>query len=134
MISAAVDLSIHILTLEPESEKGILRRAAILLVLNFIKALDSARSEGKKLGFGFVGQSLDDVRRVLEYVESTDGDGLVRQHAKDVIESLDAWQINSLIRPQTKQTDIKELAGLRITPRGVQDTSGHVRPRIEEID
>ena len=134
LISAAVDLSIHILTLEPESEKGILRRAAILLVLNFIKALDSARSEGKKLGFGFVGQSLDDVRRVLEYVESTDGDGLVRQHAKDVIESLDAWQINSLIRPQTKQTDIKELAGLRITPRGVQDTSGHVRPRIEEID
>ncbi|PVH84121.1 hypothetical protein DL98DRAFT_453607 [Cadophora sp. DSE1049] len=134
LISTAVDLSIHILTLEPESEKGILRRAAILLIMNFVKALDSARSEGKKLGFGFVGQSLDDVRRVLEYIESTDGDGLVRQHAKDVIESLEAWQINALIRPQNEQTDIKELAGLRITPRGVEDTSGRVRPRIEEID
>ncbi|KAK0107683.1 hypothetical protein ONS96_003484 [Cadophora gregata f. sp. sojae] len=134
LISTAVDLSIHVLTLEPESEKGILRRAAILLIMNFVKALDSARSEGKKLGFGFVGQSLDDVRRVLEYIASTDDDGLVREHAKDVIESLEGWQINALIRPQNDQTDIKELAGLRITPRGVEDTSGHVRPRIEEID
>lgn len=134
LISTAVDLSIHILTLEPEPEMGILRRAAILLVMNFVKALDSARAEGKTLGFGFVGQSLDDVRRVSEYIEGTDVDGLVRQHAKDVIESLEAWQINSLIRPQSEQSEIKELAGLRITPRGVEDASGRVRPRIEEID
>ncbi|KAH6713742.1 hypothetical protein BKA61DRAFT_48215 [Leptodontidium sp. MPI-SDFR-AT-0119] len=134
LISTAVDVSIHILTLELEPEMGILRRSAILLVMNFVKALDSARTEGKKLSFGFVGQSLDDVRRVLEYIEGTDGDGLVRQHAKDVIESLEAWQINSLIRPQNEQTEIKELAGLRITPRGVEDASGRVRPRIEEID
>ncbi|KAG4430858.1 hypothetical protein IFR05_013659 [Cadophora sp. M221] len=134
LISTAVDVSIHILTLELEPEMGILRRSAILLVMNFVKALDSARAEGKKLGFGFVGQSLDDVRRVLEYIEGTDGDGLVRQHAKDVIESLEAWQINSLIRPQNEQTEIKELAGLRITPRGVEDANGRVRPRIEEID
>ncbi|KAH7397816.1 hypothetical protein BKA64DRAFT_600801 [Cadophora sp. MPI-SDFR-AT-0126] len=134
LISTAVDMCIHILTLEPEPEKGILRRSAILLIISFVKALDSARSEGKKLSFGFVGQSLDDVRRVLEYIESTDTDGLVRQHAKDVIESLEAWQINALIRPQNERTDIKELAGLKITPQGIQDTSGRVRPRIEEID
>ncbi|KAL2069653.1 hypothetical protein VTL71DRAFT_14332 [Oculimacula yallundae] len=134
LISAAVDLSIHILTLEPEPEMGILRRAAILLIMNFVKALDSARVGGKKLGFGFVGQSLDDVRRVLDYIEGTDGDGLVRQHAKDVIESLEAWQINTLIRPENEQADLKELAGLKIMPRGVEDANGQVRPRIEEID
>ncbi|KAH7346592.1 hypothetical protein BKA65DRAFT_477782 [Rhexocercosporidium sp. MPI-PUGE-AT-0058] len=134
LISTAVDASIHVLTLETEPEMGILRRAAILLIMNFVKALDAAREEGKKLGFSFVGQSLDDVRRVLEYIEGTDGDGLVRQHAKDVIESLEAWQINALIRPQNEQTEIKELAGLRITPRGVEDASGRIRPRIEEID
>ncbi|CZT45900.1 uncharacterized protein RSE6_06257 [Rhynchosporium secalis] len=132
LISTAVDLSIHILTLEPEPETGILRRAAILLIMNFVKALDSARAEGKKLSFGFVGQSLDDVRRVLEYVESTDGDGLVKLHAKDVIENLETWEMNSLIHPWNEQTEIKELAGLKITPQ--EDVNGRVRPRIEEID
>ncbi|KAE8453472.1 hypothetical protein EG329_010333 [Mollisiaceae sp. DMI_Dod_QoI] len=133
-ISTAVDLSIHILTLEPEPEKGILRRSAILLIMSFIKALDSARIEGKKLGFGLVGQSLEDVQRILEYVEGTDNDGLVRQHAKDVIEGLQSWQMNALIPPQREQTELQELAGLSITPRGVEDSSGRVRPRIEEIE
>ncbi|KAK6587000.1 hypothetical protein PZA11_000290 [Diplocarpon coronariae] len=134
IISTAVDLSIHILTLEPEPEKGILRRAAMLLLMTFVKALDSARAEGKKLGFGFVGQSLDDVRRIVEYVEGSDGDGLVRQHARDVIEGLEAWQINALIPPQREQPPLQELAGLRITPRGVEDSNGRLRARIEEVE
>ncbi|KAJ5051876.1 uncharacterized protein L3040_001639 [Drepanopeziza brunnea f. sp. 'multigermtubi'] len=136
IISAAVDLSIHILTLEPEPEKGILRRSGIRLIMNFVKALDTARSEGKRLGFGFVGQSLDDVRRVLEYIEGTDVDGLVRQHARDTIEGLEAWEINALIPPPTQreQTSLRELAGLTITPGGVSDPDGRIRPRIVEIE
>jgi hypothetical protein len=133
IISTAVDLSIHILTLEPEPEKGILRRAAILLIMSFVRALDLARAEGKKLGFGLVGQSLDDVMRILTYVEQTDNDGLVRQQAADVIEGLRSWQINALIPPQREQTEIRELAGLSISPRIVEDTNG-IRPRIEEIE
>ncbi|CZR51986.1 uncharacterized protein PAC_01863 [Phialocephala subalpina] len=134
LVSTAVDLSIHILTLEPEPEKGILRRSAILLVMSFIKAGDVAREQGRKLGFGLVGQSLEDVKRVLEYVESMDSDGLVRGHARDVVEGLRDWQMNILIPKQEEQTELKELAGLRITPRGVENGSGRVRPRIEEIE
>ncbi|KAK2627896.1 hypothetical protein QTJ16_002542 [Diplocarpon rosae] len=134
LISTAVDLSIHILTLEPEPEKGILRRAAMLLLMHFVKALDSARAEGKKLGFGFVGESLDDVRRMVEYVEGSDGDRLVRQHARDVIESLEAWQINALIPPQREQPSVQQLAGLRITPLGFVDSNGRIKPRIEEVE
>ncbi|RDL37038.1 ARM repeat-containing protein [Venustampulla echinocandica] len=132
--SAAIDMSIHILTLEPELQRAILRRAAILLIMDFIRALEAARSEGRSLGFGFVGQSLDNVTRVLEYVKDTDSDGLVRQHAKDVVESLQAWQMNSLFASRAEpQTEIQELSGLHIRPGGGSRES-RMTPRIEEIE
>jgi hypothetical protein len=135
-VATTIDLSIHILTLEPESESAIARRSAILLILSFVKALDAARSEGKKIGFGFAGKSLEDISRILEYISHADNDGLVRQHAEDVLEGLKTWQMNSLLPMQGEpQTEIKELAGLSITPGGnLVDRSGKVRPRIEEID
>ena len=132
LISTIIDLSIHILTLEPEPEKGILRRSAILLIMGFVRALDSARAEGKKLGFGFVGQTLEDIQRILKYVEDTDNDGLVRQHARDVVESLQVWQMNALLPSNHSQTEIRELAGLSITPG--DDLNSRTRPRIEEIE
>jgi hypothetical protein len=133
LISTTIDLSIHILTLELEPEKGILRRSAILLIMSFVRALDEARTEGRKLGFGFVGQSLDDVQRILEYVVDTDNDGLVRQHARDVVEGLQTWQINSLLPSQNEQTEIRELAGLSINP-SLGESDARMRPRIEEIE
>ncbi|TGO14174.1 hypothetical protein BTUL_0057g00410 [Botrytis tulipae] len=141
-ISMSVDLSIHILTLEPEAEKGILRRSAILLVMSFVRALDKARSEGRQLGFGFVGQSLDDMTRILRYVQGTDNDGLVRQHAKDVVEGIESWQLNSLIPvgnlagggdiENLSARGIENLAGLNITP--VSRNVNVTKPRIEEIE
>jgi hypothetical protein len=134
LVSTTVDLNIHILTLEPEPEKGILRRAAILLIMHFVKALDTARTEGKKLGFGFVGQSLEDVKRILSYVEASDNDGLVKQHARDVIEGLQAWQINALLPERNTSNEISELAGLSINPGSSSKTTGGMRPQIEEIE
>ncbi|APA15463.1 hypothetical protein SS1G_13388 [Sclerotinia sclerotiorum 1980 UF-70] len=141
-ISMSIDLSIHILTLEPEVEKGILRRSAILLVMSFVRSLDKARSEGRHLGFGFVGRSLDDITRILKYVQNMDNDGLVRQHAKDVVEGIKSWQMNSLIPigdsgrgdsfEHLSTGGIGSLAGLNITP---VDRNGNVaRPKIEEIE
>ena len=134
LISASVDLSIHILTLESEPEKGILRRAAVLLIMSFVRALDTARNQGKRLAFGFVGQSLDDVQRILKYVEQTDNDGLVKQHAADVIEGLQTWQGNSLLPLHSEKTEIEQLAGLSIKPIGGGTSSIGGRPRIEEIE
>ncbi|TGO46418.1 hypothetical protein BCON_0326g00070 [Botryotinia convoluta] len=141
-ISMSVELSIHILTLEPEVEKGILRRSAILLVMSFVRALDKARFEGRQLGFGFVGQSLDDMTRILRYVQGTDNDGLVRQHAKDVVEGIESWQMNSLIPvgnlagaggiENLSARGIENLAGLNITP--VSRNANVTKPRIEEIE
>lgn len=135
LVSKAIDTSIHILTLEPSPSSGILRRAAILLIMHFVKALDTARSEGKKLGFGFVGQSLSDVKRILGYVQETDGDGLVRQHARDVVEGLAAWEMNSFIPSvMQQQGEIGELAGLSIKPSSGLAEDGRMKPRIEEIE
>jgi hypothetical protein len=134
-LSTAVDLCIHILTLESEPEKGILRRAAILTILSFAKALEKARQEGIKLGFGFVGQSLQDVNRVLEYIEGSDNDGLVRQHARDVIESLQAWEMNMVTSGSIKeQSSLQELAGLSVNPMSEVNLRDRVRPKIEEIE
>lgn len=133
LISTVLDLSIHILTLETEPEKGILRRSAILLIMNFIRALETAREQQTKLSFGLVGKNLDDVKRVLQYVEETDNDGLVRQHAKDVIDGLQTWQFNALLPSQNPQFRIQEMAGLAISPGGETDSAGK-RPRIEEIE
>jgi hypothetical protein len=141
LVSGGVDLSINILALEPEPEKGILRRSAILLVMSLIRALDKAQEEGKKLGFGLAGQSLDDVLRILKYVQETDNDGLVRQHAKDVVEELGVWQMKYLrgadIRTEMpQQVGLEELAGLSINPSRSRTTEPDLggRPRIEEIE
>ncbi|TQN73280.1 RNA polymerase II assembly factor RTP1, partial [Colletotrichum shisoi] len=97
LVSIAVDLCINVLALEREIEKGIIRRAAIFVVLGFVKALDAAKQSGRRLGFGLTDQSREDITRTLKYVAVTDNDGLVQQHARDFIESLEAWQLSSMM-------------------------------------
>jgi hypothetical protein len=133
LISSAVDLSINVLALEPEPEKAILRRAAILLVMSLVRALDGAQEEGKKLGFGLAGQSLDDVLRILQYVSATDGDGLVRKHAEDVTAGLQTWQVKTLVAAVADPTaELQEIAGLPVSAGS--GPAGARRPRIEEVD
>ncbi|KAK5997237.1 hypothetical protein PT974_02591 [Cladobotryum mycophilum] len=138
LVSTGVDLSINILTMEPELEKGILRRAAILLILSFVRALDKARETGQKLGFGLTDESRQDIQRTLNYVAATDNDGLVQQHAQDVVESLENWGMASLLPTQAEASvpGFAGLAGLRLSPGGnqIMDGTGKLRPRIEEIE
>ncbi|KAL2880547.1 hypothetical protein SGCOL_004269 [Colletotrichum sp. CLE4] len=136
LVSIAVDLCINVLTLEREIEKGIIRRAAILVVLGFVKALDSAKQSGRKLGFGLTDQSREDITRTLKYVAVTDNDGLVQQHARDVIESLENWQLSSMVASgvNTGEPSIGRLAGLTIDQDRSLPSVNTKRPRIEEIE
>ncbi|KAM0284530.1 hypothetical protein ACHAQH_001896 [Verticillium albo-atrum] len=137
LVSASVDLSVNILTLEPEPEKGILRRAAVLLIMSFVKALDDARQTGRSIGFGLTDSSRDDIMRVLKYIVITDNDGLVQQHAKDVIESLDSWQMATLLpvgREQSAGSSIGGLTNLNLGQNFSAPSIGQQRPRIEEIE
>ncbi|RFU78825.1 hypothetical protein TARUN_3392 [Trichoderma arundinaceum] len=138
LVSAGVDLSINVLAMEPELEKGILRRAAILVILSFVRALDKAKESGQRLGFGLTDQSREDIQRTLRYIAATDNDGLVQQHARDVIESLENWGMASLLPSQAEANaapGLTRLAGLHVNPEGtLVDASGRPRPRIEEVE
>ncbi|KAH7237481.1 uncharacterized protein BKA55DRAFT_693970 [Fusarium redolens] len=137
LVSGSVDLCINILAMEREMETAILRRAAILNVLSFVRALNIAKESGRKLGFGLTDESREDIVRTLQYVAQTDNDGLVQQHAKDVVESLENWQMASILPPQesTSSPGLTQLAGLHVNPSGtLVDAAGKPRPRIEEVE
>ncbi|KAM7206192.1 hypothetical protein V8F33_000478 [Rhypophila sp. PSN 637] len=158
LLYTAVDLCVSILRMETEMEKGILRRSAVLLVLSFVRALDKARSERRSLGIGFGMAAQQDILTALGYVAQTDNDGLVRQHARDVIEGLENWNVTSLVGDASEEanrgllggigtgTGLPRLAGLVVDP-GRSMSAAHVKdgsaaggnrpgshPRIEEIE
>ncbi|KAJ2895082.1 hypothetical protein MKZ38_006904 [Zalerion maritima] len=140
LVTAAVDLSMDVLTLEPEIERGILRRSAVLAVMSFVRALDSAKDGQKWLGFDLTEQSREKLSRVLSYIADTDNDGLVQQHAKDVVESLANWKMATLMPMTPRQANepaFTRLAGLAVDPtHGLTSLSGNNgrRPVIEEIE
>jgi len=139
LVSAAIDLCINVLALESELEKGILRRAAIIVVLEFVRALDNARQHKMRLGFGLTEESRKDILRTLQYIESTDNDALVQQHSRDVIESLENWQIRSLLPEAARmESGLERLVGLKVDPnRGQIGNAGGTpsrRPKIEEVE
>ncbi|KAG6360729.1 hypothetical protein INS49_011794 [Diaporthe citri] len=110
----------------------------VLVILAFVRALNNAKENGRRLGFGLTEESQEDIKRVLSYVASTDNDGLVKQHASDVVESLDNWRLGSLVSQVPEQAPgmtLTRLAGLSVDPEGApfaERTSS--RPRIEEIE
>jgi hypothetical protein len=110
-------------------------------VLSFVRALEEARGKGRELGFGFGRQAQEDVMRMLRYVVETDNDGLVVQHARDVVESLETWQVVKLLPAEGSQQQIlggtlTKLAGLEVNPeRSITAQGGSgARPKIEEVE
>lgn len=138
LVTASVDLSVNVLTVESGIEAGILRRSAVLVILAFVRALDKAKEQGRRVGFGLTEESQEDIKTVLRYIADTDNDGLVKQHASDVVESLDNWRVGSLIsqaQEQTPATTLTRLAGLSVDPeRAALADRTSSRPRIEEIE
>ncbi|KAJ6068854.1 hypothetical protein N7499_010741 [Penicillium canescens] len=161
IVSSAVDLALGTLTLEPEVESAILRRASVVLILDTLKALETAREArgGRDIGFGFSlsdgatpqgsnssGQStignIPTMLHTLGFVESREEDGIARGHLRALIESLEVWMEKSLMWAIGAHDDQETLnpqfglsdriEGLKVNPLGGQDGAG--RPRIEEIE
>ncbi len=79
--------------------------------------------------------------RILGYVEQTDDDGLVRQHAQDALESLKNLRLVQLVPHQHDQgvtPPAVQIAGLDMTrpslPSLDADKGRRARPRIEEVE
>ncbi|KAI4174377.1 MAG: hypothetical protein LQ343_002312 [Gyalolechia ehrenbergii] len=128
--STALDCVLAILKLERIEEKAILRRAAVLVIMSIVRAIDSAEERGQRLGFGFAGENLREVITVLRYVEVTEADEVVVGHVRAVIESLEAWQQKSILGPSMERDDREmeiSMDSLRLGARGKT-------VRIEELD
>ncbi|RDW79040.1 RTP1/Tango6 family protein [Aspergillus mulundensis] len=120
ILSSSVDLALATLTLEPDNEWAILRRASAVLLLDILKAMDTARENRKTqdLGFGFTladessrgfgaggdyrrGPStignIPHMLRTLAGVEARETDSIVRGHIRVLTESLEAWIEKSLL-------------------------------------
>ncbi|RAK73238.1 RTP1/Tango6 family protein [Aspergillus fijiensis CBS 313.89] len=116
ILSAAVDLALATLTMEPEPESAILRRASAVLLSDVLKAMDTVREEkgADALGFGFslaeqnsaaamrnnsttVIGNIPRMLRTLTFVESGETDPIVRGHVRVVVESLEAWLEKALM-------------------------------------
>ena len=159
--SSAVDLALSTLNLEPGPESAILRRAAVVLLLDLVKALDTARENGSDIGFGFSFTTAQDpsaatdpgsaignvpeILRVVQFVESKETDTIVRGHIRVLVESLENWMENYLlwgIRASAGQVRDDELqfelgdriAGLDIQPLAEEGNRIGGRPRIEEVE
>ncbi|KAJ5672002.1 hypothetical protein N7507_001129 [Penicillium longicatenatum] len=159
VVGSAVDLALATLTLEPAPESAILRRASVVLILDILKALDTAREDrkGGDVGFGF--SFMDDgyahaetqsrgpstignipsMLRTLGFVESREEDVIVRGHLRALIESLEVWLEKSLLWgigsgsiPEIKTELDDRIAGLDVDPMAGRGESS--RPRIEEIE
>lgn len=136
LVEGSVDLCVNILTMEPEMEKAILRRAAIVLILTFVKALADAREQQRRLGFGLADASREHIVQILEYVAQTDNDGLVQQHAQDVVESLRNWQVTAMLpEAQDAGPAFTRIAGLEVNLPELEDEEARrPKPLIEEIE
>lgn len=158
--SSAVDLTLSTLSLEPDPESAILRRASVVLLLDILKALDTARETRGRNGLGF-GFSLSDesssssntgrgsatignlpqMLRTLHVVESRETDSIVRGHIRVLIESLEAWTEKSLLWGigarglEDEENEPQLHLGDRISGLTVDPLAGRTgRPRIEEIE
>ncbi|KAL8719598.1 MAG: hypothetical protein Q9181_008044 [Wetmoreana brouardii] len=128
--STAIDCVLAILKLERSAERAILRRAAVMVIISIVKALDAAEERGHQLGFGFAGENLAEVITVLRYVEVTDEDEVVIGHVRAVIESLEAWQQKSMLG----LSRAREPQEARLTLDGERIVGLPGRPKIEELD
>ena len=95
IISDALDVCMSILTLETAVGAAILRRAAVVCVCGILKALVGLGEDGdgevwREGVWEVVKGRIVEIRRVVGYLLVTDGDGLVREQARVVIENLDA--------------------------------------------
>ncbi len=133
LTSTAIDCALAILKLEKSFERAILRRAAVMLIMSVVRAIDAAEERGQNLGFGFAEENLAEVLAVLGYVEGTDGDEVVVGYVRAVVESLEAWRLKAVMGLGRERT-VREGSEMGISLDGLLVAGRDGRGRIEEVE
>ncbi|MCJ1438520.1 hypothetical protein MMC27_007910 [Xylographa pallens] len=135
-LSGSIDLAIAILKIESSPEKVILRRAAALLLMSVVRALDQAAEQHQPLGVKFVEEGLGEVSEVLGYLRDMETDEMVKGHEGEVIEGLARWRAKTLLG-MNGEGDGGIKFGLDGGLKGLDvslDRHDGPRPKIEEIE
>jgi Required for nuclear transport of RNA pol II C-terminus 1/Required for nuclear transport of RNA pol II C-terminus 2 len=140
-LDVAIDIAHSILIVEPSASKAILRRAAALVFLSLLQALDNALEENREGHVGLETGKWAEVEKVLEYVRDMDADGLTREYAGNVLEGLENYRMKRVVkvRDQGLEEALRPRLGLEGQLRGLEgmpavDDEGVRKPKIEEVE
>lgn len=136
-VDAGLQIVLLVLTVETGEIFFILRRAAVLVVMGLLRALDESLDAGEAGPVDLGMRQQDEVERVLRWVRDEDNDDLVRDHAASVLEGLETLRLKKLYRVRDEGVRLGPdlgleggLRGLNITPGG----DGKRRKVVEEIE
>jgi hypothetical protein len=135
LITTATDLALAILTFESGEESSILRRAAVLMLMSHLRALDKGLETQIDVP-SFDGVKSLEVEKALTLAIQIDGDDLVRENATAVLESLETLRMKQLINNQQNQNydpnniGLTRLQGLDVQP----EASLGKKPKIDIIE
>jgi hypothetical protein len=140
-VDAALQMVLLVLTIEHDQAKGILRRAAVLVVMGLLRGMDALLEDGRESVAGLGAKQIGEVEKVVRWIQSEDADGLVRDHAGSVLEGLETWRLKQLYKIRDEGLRLGPDLGLEGNLRGLdvrplEDGEGRAeRGRIvEEIE
>ena len=148
LLSSIFDIACAVLRLEPGPQQAIARRAAALVLLNCVRAVDRTFEE---CGEAALISVRIDVEALLERVGaiaggavSGDEDELVRGHAGAILEEMHAWRVKRAVgiseaagpdtAGMTSELELKDLRGLNVDVRAESERKSDRRVLIEEME
>ncbi|KAF2631877.1 hypothetical protein BU25DRAFT_135353 [Macroventuria anomochaeta] len=139
-VDAGLQTALLVLTMETAEAFFMLRRAAVLVVMGLLRALDEALDAGENSSVGLGMKQQHEVERVLRWVRDEDGDELVRDHAASVVDGLETLRMKTLYRVRDEGMKLGPdlgleggLRGLNVRP-DIDDGQGKRRMVVEEIE
>lgn len=139
-VDAALQMVLLIVTMETSEAKGILRRAAVLVIMGLLKGMDGMLEDGRESAAGLGLKQMEEVERVMQWATEEDTDGLVRDHAGSVVEGMETWRMNKLYRVRDAVPHLEgnlslegHVRGLTVQP--LADKGGRAKKGlVEEIE
>lgn len=126
-VDAGLQIVLLTLTMETAEKFFILRRAAVLVVMGLLKALDDALDADEDISVGLGMKQQAEVERVLRWVRDEDGDELVRDHAANVVEGMETLRMKKLYKIRDEGGGLGPDLGLAGGLRGLS-----VRPDVDD--
>lgn len=138
MTATATDLALFTLAFEPQPDKAIVRRAAVLVILSLLRAMDASAGVAIDLD----PRRWQDVEMGMKWVSDMDEDDMVKGHAREVLEGLEAWRLKVLMGQGGDEYDLAprfnlpegKLRGLTVDPGVNGGNMRPGRPMVVEVD